>query len=100
MPGGSDFAIFDGDTGNALLLTDWRRSFQLDAAADPAAVFSAIEAAVAGGEWVALAADYALGASFEPAVNAQPSSRPVLRAWVFARGEWLDAQLTSRAVRH
>jgi hypothetical protein len=32
---------------------------------DPVPVFVAVEAALAAGQWVALAADYALGASFE-----------------------------------
>jgi para-aminobenzoate synthetase/4-amino-4-deoxychorismate lyase len=59
------FALFDGDAGSALLLTAAVDRFQLDAGADPVPVFVAIEAALAAGQWVALAADYALGASFE-----------------------------------
>jgi hypothetical protein len=55
-------------------------------------LFVAVEAALAAGQWVALAADYALGASFEPAVAAAPPGRPVLRAWAFAHAERLDAQ--------
>jgi para-aminobenzoate synthetase/4-amino-4-deoxychorismate lyase len=38
---------------------------------DPVPVFVAVEAALAAGQWVALAADYALGASFERAILRQ-----------------------------
>ncbi len=91
MPAGGCFALFDADAGGALLLTSCCRSLQLDALADPAPLFMAVEAALAAGQWVALAADYALGASFERAAAAVPSARPVLRAWLFADGERLDA---------
>ena len=91
MPEEGHFALFDGDAGSALLLTGWLASWELDAAGDPAGVFSAVEAALAVGRWVALAADYALGARFEPAVAPAAPDRPVLRAWVFADGERLDA---------
>ena len=91
IPLGTDFALFDGDEGSGLLLTDRRRSWQIEVSDDPAVVFSAIEASLAGGQWVALAADYALGASFEAAVAPALRGRPVLRAWAFARGQRLDA---------
>jgi para-aminobenzoate synthetase/4-amino-4-deoxychorismate lyase len=89
---GGYFALFDDDDGYALLLTDSRRGYQLEVAADPKPLFTMLEAAAAAGEWVALAADYALGASFEPAVLRSPPGRPVLRAWVFAQGQRLDAR--------
>lgn len=94
MHAGSQFALFDADAGNALLLTHWRRSFELPATADPTPLFAALEAAAAGGDWVALAADYALGASFEQAVASPSPDRPVLRAWVFGHGRWLDTEQT------
>jgi len=92
MSAGGYFALFDDDGGNALLLSDIRRSHQLDGAADPKALFATLEAATAAGEWVVLAADYALGASFEPSLARPPPGRPVLRAWVFAKGRRLDAR--------
>ncbi len=85
------FALFDGDGGSALLLSNRCRSIVLDTAADPVQVFDAIERALAAGNWVALAADYALGASLEPVLARSPAKRPLLRAWVFAQAEWLDA---------
>jgi para-aminobenzoate synthetase/4-amino-4-deoxychorismate lyase len=91
MPAGGYFALFDDDGGNALLLSDSRRCHQLEGSADSQALFAMLEAAAAAGEWVALAADYALGASFEPALARPPPGRPVLRAWVFANARRLDA---------
>jgi len=87
----SHFALFDGDAGGALLLTGRLRYWQVEASDDPVPVFTAIEAALAAGQWVALAADYALGASFEAAVPPVPRGRPVLRAWLFAEGQRLAA---------
>jgi len=91
MLAGARFALFDGDAGRAVLLTGFQRSIVLAASGDPGAAFSTIEAALAAGQWLAVAADYALGASFEPAVPAVPGDRPVLRAWVFTEGRVLDA---------
>ena len=91
MPEGGYFALFDEDDGNALLLSDSRRCHQLESVADPKALFAMLEVAAAAGEWVVLAADYALGASFEPALSRPPPGRPVLRAWVFAKARRLDA---------
>jgi para-aminobenzoate synthetase/4-amino-4-deoxychorismate lyase len=91
MLAGASFALFDRDAGGAVLLTDLQGSFAVDAAADPRAAFAAIEAALAAGQWAALAADYALGACFEPAVPPAPCGRPVLRVWLFADGRLLDA---------
>ena len=85
------FALFDGDDGSALLLSDWRRTLCFDGSGDPAALFEAIEAAAAADEWVALAADYELGASFEPALAIGRPRQPLLQAWVYGRGERLDA---------
>jgi para-aminobenzoate synthetase/4-amino-4-deoxychorismate lyase len=91
MPTDGRFALFDGDDGGALLLTDYRRTVCFDGSDDLAGVFAQIEAATARGEWVALAADYALGGCFEAAVSFPAPDRPLLRAWVFGRSERLDA---------
>lgn len=83
------FALFDADDGGAVVLSDYRRTISLDRADDPAAVFAAVAAASAQGEWLALAADYELGACFESAV---PSSfAPRLCGWVFGRARHLAA---------
>lgn len=90
----SHFALFDDDEGGdggALLLTDWRRSLSFGAEADFAAAFAAIEAAGEDGEWLALCADYALGACFEAALPVAAGAAPVLRAEVFGAAERLSA---------
>ena len=92
MSGSSDFALFDGERGDALLLEGCGRSYRLAAGDDPVPLFATIEAEAAAGRWVAVAADYALAASFESAAVAVPTAGPVMRAWVFERAEWLDAK--------
>ena len=91
MPADSRFALFDGDGGGAVLLTDYRRSIFFAAGDDLAASFAAIEGVAANGEWLALAVDYSLGAGFEPALFTPDSGRAGLRAWVFGRCQRLDA---------
>lgn len=86
------FALFDADDGCALLLSDFRRIICLESIDGLAATFAQIEAATAYGEWVALAADYALGACFEAAVTPPAQDRPLLRAWVFGHAEHLSAK--------
>ncbi|MFZ4535368.1 aminodeoxychorismate synthase component I [Propionivibrio sp.] len=61
-------------------------------------MFDAVEAASANGEWIALAADYALGACFEPAVAHSNAGRPRLRGWVFGQARHLDPQAISAFV--
>ena len=90
------FALIDGDNGSAHLLTDYRRQ-QVSVSADergaaPAVLFAGIETASAAGEWVVLAADYGLGASFEVAARSPEGDRKSLRAWFFGRCQALDAQ--------
>jgi len=99
MDDSGPLALFDDEGGATLLLTGWQRSWQIEAEDDPAPQFEAMEAAAAGGGWVAMAADYALGASFEPAVPAAPGGRPLLRAWLFAHGQRLDASATAIFLR-
>jgi para-aminobenzoate synthetase/4-amino-4-deoxychorismate lyase len=94
------FALFDGDGDQAILLSDYRRSICFDGGSDKcdeqsgdlASAFEAFEAASANGEWVALAADYALGACFEPVIARSNPDRPLLRGWVFGQVQHLDAQ--------
>jgi para-aminobenzoate synthetase / 4-amino-4-deoxychorismate lyase len=91
------FALFDADGGGALLLSDYQRTLEFDGSGELAPFFAQLEAITSGGEWVALVADYALGALFEPAIfeatiAARPSTQPLLRAWVFARSTNLNAK--------
>lgn len=85
------FALFDAEDGCALLLSDFRRVICGDSIDGLVATFAQIEAAAADGEWVALAADYALGACFEAAVTPPVQGRPLLHAWVFGQAERLSA---------
>ncbi|MBL8414953.1 MAG: aminodeoxychorismate synthase component I [Propionivibrio sp.] len=97
---GERFALFDGDGGSAILLSEYRRTLCFDGdgedcadrSGDLASVFEAIEAASANGEWVALAADYALGAFFEPAAVRSRPRRASLRGWVFGQARQLDVR--------
>ena len=86
------FALFDADEGGALLLTGYRQTLSFDDSGDLAAFFTQLETLANDGAWIALVADYALGAYLEPAVAARPSTLPCLRAWVFARSTALDAE--------
>ena len=97
MADAGHFALVDGDDGSLLLLTDFRRSIETsDSAEDLAAVFAAVELATSGGEWVALAVDYELGACFDPAMAHGPGVFPRLRGWVFGNAECLDAAASER----
>ena len=90
------FALFDGDDGSGLLLSGYCRAVFLDPEAQGGdalgAAFSALEEAGRAGQWVALVCDYELGASFEPSAPRYQTDRPLLRAWVFDRARWLDAE--------
>ncbi len=86
------FVLFDGDDACGLLFSDYRRSIHFTESNDPALAFEAIEDASASGEWVALAANFALGACFEPVLEHSGFGRPSLRAWVFGQARWLDAE--------
>lgn len=87
------FALFDADGGGALLLTGYRRTIEFDEDASHLKnVFEAFEEAVARNEWIAVAADYALGACFEPALESLDLGCPSLRGWVFGAARLLDAQ--------
>lgn len=85
-----DFALFDDDGGGAIVLSGYQRTISLDRGGDPESLFAAFATASAQGEWVALAADYELGACFEPAVP-QFAERGLF-GWVFAQAQHFDAQ--------
>lgn len=86
------FALFDRDEGGALLFSVWCRTHHLDDAGAPGALFAKLDAELAAGRWVALAADYELGGCFRLRTAPVLTSRALLRAWVFERAERLDAQ--------
>ena len=95
----NSFALFDGDGGSAILLSDYRRSVCFDdhgggteGNGNLASVFARFEAAAANGEWVVVAADYALGAWFEPVVTRSIPDRPMLRGWVFGQAQRLEPE--------
>ncbi len=85
------FALFDSSTGSAILLSDYQGSLDFDGTGDLPGFFAQIESKAQEGQWLALAADYALGSSFESAMVCGKSGQPLLRAWVFARSETLTA---------
>lgn len=97
---GERFALFDGDEGSAILLSEYRRTLCFDGngencadrSGDLVSVFEAIEEASDNGEWVALAADYALGALFEPSGAQSKPAQARLRGWVFGQARQIDAQ--------
>lgn len=90
------FALFDGDDGRCLLLSGYRRAFGSGGRDVPgdrlAATFAEVEIAAKQGEWVALAADYELGACFEPKAPSFVGNRSLLDGWVFGRAEWLSPE--------
>ena len=101
------FALFERDDGGAWLLSDALSTLDVDLAgeADPAGVLasllSSLEAAARQGEWVALAADYALGAACDAALRKVTHGARRLRAWRFSTAqalspEMLDAWLSER----
>ncbi|MEI7612871.1 MAG: aminodeoxychorismate synthase component I [Betaproteobacteria bacterium] len=86
------FALFDSDDGRALLLSEYHRTLSFDGRFSLDVFFAELEAASARGEWVALAADYALGGCFETRTPQASFKRPPLRAWIFSRAQWLAAE--------
>ena len=92
------FAIFERDDGGAWLLSGLQAALDEDLAgeADPAGALASLlgrlEAASRQGEWVALAADYALGAACDPALLNVAHGARRLRAWRFAHAQALSAE--------
>jgi len=93
------FALLDRDDGGAVLLTDYRRLIAFDARSaapgDLESVFADIESAAFHGEWLVVAADYGLGACFEPAISCNTNERKTLRAWIFGHAQTLGAAAAS-----
>jgi len=83
------FALFDGDDGTATLLSDYRRTLEFGGGRIESFIDS-LEAVAKQGEWIALAADYELGACFEAAASQSDQARPRLRAWVYGHAQTLD----------
>ena len=92
------FALFERDDGGAWLLTGLRAALDVDLAAeaDPAGALAGLlgtlEAASRQGEWIALAADYALGAACDPALREVAHGPRRLRAWRFSATQALSAE--------
>ena len=90
------FALFDGEGETSLLLSEYRRPIAFEVGAEDAEkglrqAFAEIEIASAQGEWVAVAADYALAPFFDPAMASTVSDGARLRGWVFGQAQTLDA---------
>ena len=94
---GEPIALFERDGGGAWLLTGLNAALDADLAceADPAAALAGyletLETAAKRGEWVALAADYALGAASDPALREVAHGARRLRAWHFSTARELSA---------
>ena len=97
LPVDAPYALFDADGGGAVLLTKCLRTIDIDLGreASPALALASwlgeFEVAAGRGEWIALAADYALGGACEPAVRDVVRGPQRLRAWVFEEGQRLGA---------
>ena len=87
------FALFDCDDGGAIVLSAYRRTISLvaDDRQSLFTTFADIERAGGQGEWVAIAADYALGRCFEKVPARSPGGSPLLLALVFGEMQLLDA---------
>ena len=87
------FALFDCDDGGAIVLSAYRRTISLvaDDRQSLFTTFADIERAGGQGEWVAIAADYALGRCFEKVPARSPGGSPLLLALVFGEMQRLDA---------
>lgn len=88
-PSASCFALFDGDDGDAILLTDYQESLSFDGTTPADGFFAQLEALTAAGKWLALVVDYALGATLEPAICPETAAKPLIRAWVFGQNQRL-----------
>ena len=94
---GEPIALFERDGGGAWLLSGLNAALDADLAceADPAAALAGyletLETAAKRGEWVALAADYALGAACDPALREVAHGARRLRAWHFSTAHELSA---------
>ena len=93
------FALFERDDGGAWLLSDALSTVDVDLAgeADPAEALAGLldplEEAARQGEWVVLAADYALGAACDAALRKVAHGARRLRAWRFSTAQMLSAEM-------
>lgn len=90
------FAFFDNKLdadGGAWLLTGLVEDVVCHDADGWQACLQRLDEAARQGAWVAVAAAYELGYAIEPRLRPLlPSGHgPLLQAWIFKRGEWLDA---------
>ncbi|AWI77533.1 aminodeoxychorismate synthase, component I [Parazoarcus communis] len=88
------WALFDDSLpdGEHLWLTDLQYTLCCRSPGEVESTFGKIEAARRQGKWVAVAAAYELGYALEPRLQAllPADDAPLLRAWVFAKGERLS----------
>ena len=89
------FALFDDDSGGALLLTGGRRC-EFAADASPREVLAALETTARQGRWLAIAAPYELGGVLDPAATVKTTSDRLSLAslgfasWAFDEARTLD----------
>ena len=101
---GEPGAIFECDDGGALVLSDCVQAIDLDlsSAVNPERALTDalndLEAAARRGHWVALAADYGLGAACDPATRTLVHGARRLRAWCFSRMQKLSADALEAAL--
>ena len=97
MIGERYFALLDDEDGACLLLSQYRRTVQVDACAGTGTdsgemAFAAIAKAAAGNEWCTICVDYGFAASLDSALNSLDLGRALFRVHVFGRAEKLDAE--------
>ncbi|MBS0346682.1 MAG: aminodeoxychorismate synthase component I [Proteobacteria bacterium] len=90
------FAFFDNNLdadGGAWLLTGLVEEVVCNDADNWQRCLRRLDEASRNGAWVALAAAYELGYAIEPRLRPllPTGTEPLLQAWIFERGEWLDA---------
>lgn len=98
------FALFDGEGETSLLLSEYRRPIAFEVGAEDTEkglkqAFDAVESASAQGEWVAVAADYALAPFFDAAMVSTVSDGARLRGWVFGQAQTLDTDAVEGFLR-
>ncbi|MBS0352552.1 MAG: aminodeoxychorismate synthase component I [Proteobacteria bacterium] len=90
------FAFFDNNLdadGGAWLLTGLIEEVVCDHPDNWQACLRRLDEAIRNDAWVAVAAAYELGYAIEPRLRPllPAGNSPLLQAWIFERGDWLDA---------